>query len=154
MSGSEHSEAPPSPSEEPSKHVPDPVTPPDIHSWSFWKKRLARLLIVGALGLAATQVLPALPEDQTVEFRTKRGLITQLQLTYYERGNEDGEPLLGTRLTLAEPGKHVPHTLRLKSGEYTVVIEALVSSAEGKTHLISQEKFVELSGDKALISLD
>lgn len=125
-----------------------------MHSWAFWKKRLARLLVLGALVLGATQVLPTLPEDQSVEVRSSGAPLRAVHLTYYDKGDTEGDPLVGTQITLAEPGKYVPHSLRLKNGDYTVVVEATLETADGKTRLVRTERSVTLSGRKALISLD
>lgn len=124
----------------------------DPKSWNFWRKRLARGLVVGALGLTAAQILPALPEDQVVLLIAPTGVqLTRAQLTYFSK--EDGEAIAGTELVPTEPAGKLTHLIRLPSSDY--VISLVASAADGTTgdDTYSLTRTVHLSGSTTKIYL-
>ena len=128
------------------------ATAPDPRGWPFWRKRLGRGLIVGALALTAAQILPALPEDQIVRVQAPSGVrLTRATLTYYSQG--DSEPLMGTELVPTAPAPQLTHTLRVPRGDYTVGVKAVGADRDGKEQAFLLTRTVTLEGATATIAL-
>jgi hypothetical protein len=124
----------------------------DPKSWSFWRKRLSRALIVGALGLTAAQLLPALPEDQILLIEPPAGvLLTGAELTYFS--TDDGEALLGTELTPGDPAPHLVHSVRLPNSDYLITVVASGTDAASREQRYTLTRRVALSGSTARVFL-
>ncbi len=131
-----------------------PTSSPSIHSWRFWKKRLARVSIVGGLALLVTQVLPAIPQEQRIEVRAPDGYeLVDVQVAYSEGAS--AEILGGTHIHPPTPARSVVLDLNLRSGSYSMLIAAeLVPLDEPKqTFFLKDSRKIELSGTSRLLHL-
>jgi hypothetical protein len=135
------------------KQAPDSEERPrtlDIRSAQFWRKRILRALLLGALLIAATQLLPNLPQEQRLLFRAPDGkAVTELNFSYFQVGEQ--EPLGGAQLSFPAPIFQIPHGVSLPNGRYRVMVRAV-----GKTpaERWTAEKSLELTGGTAVIALD
>ncbi len=127
-----------------------PPSPPPVSSWTFWRARLARALIIGALGIAATQILPALPRDQNVEVQLREGQLREVRITYLE----DSNALAGAIVRPELSGTRARHTARLQDGAYRISVDAFGEDASGQSRTWHQEKAITLSGERVVIRLD
>lgn len=124
----------------------------DPSNWPFWRKRLGRALIVGTLAVTAAQVLPALPEDQTLLIEPPAGvMLTRAQLTYFSA--EDGEALLGTELTSVRPEPRLTHSVRLPNSDYLVSVVASGADAESREQTYTLTRKIALSGSTTRVYL-
>lgn len=127
--------------------------PPPPTSWAFWRKRLGRALVVGALGLTAAQILPTLPEDQILLIEPPAGAkLTRAQLTYFSA--EDGEVLLGAELTSTGPAARLTHSTRLPNSDYLINVVASGTDADRREQVYTLTRKVALSGSTARVSLE
>lgn len=124
----------------------------DPSSWAFWRRRLARVLVVGGIALFAVQVLVNLPRDQHIVFRAPSGHeLRQLSVTY--RQAADRETLGGTRFELPQPTSHTSHVFRLPEGSYIFSVAAETTDTDGGVHLLQKEETVDLDGGTAHIDV-
>ncbi len=131
---------------------PGEPKPADPKSWKFWRKRLARALIVGALALTVAQILPALPEDQLIQLEPPPGFrLTRAQVTYFSK--DDGEAIAGTELVPAEPAPYLTHLIRLPNSDYVVSIVASGTDESEKVDSYVLTRTVHLSGSTTKIFL-
>lgn len=128
------------------------TTPVDPKSWTFWKARIARALVVGALALGATQILPSLPRDQELEVTVPEGSISKLTLTYLE-SSDSSTALAGATLSVPAPGTKARHTARLQDGEYLLLLEAEGKNPAGKTVTWRERRPITLEGQLVSIPL-
>jgi hypothetical protein len=120
--------------------------------WPFWRTRIARALVIAALALIVTQLLPALPEEQFVRLKPPPGVeLTRATLIYYT--TDGGDPLSGTELVPAAPAPFLTHTLRLPSADYRISIQAVGADSSGAAHRYSETQTVSLSGSVAEVLL-
>lgn len=120
--------------------------------WPFWRKRLARALVVAALALMVAQLLPALPEDQLVRLTPPPGVeLTRAALTYYAK--EGGAPLGGTEIVSSGPSSALTHAVRLPSDDYRISISAVGADGSGVPHHYTATETVTLKGSVAHVSL-
>lgn len=125
---------------------------PNPTGWAFWRKRLARALILGGLAIALAEFLPALPEDQTLHLEPPAGVkLTRAELTYFSP--ESGEALLGTELTSAGTKSGLTHSVRLPNSDYLVNVKASGTDAESREHSFTLTRTVALSGRAARLYL-
>ncbi len=132
------------------KATASPSSPPPVSSWTFWRARLARALIIGALGIAATQILPALPRDQNVEVRLIEGKLREVRITYLE----DSNALAGATVQPEVSGTRARHTARLQDGAYRISVDAFGEDDAGQSRTWHQEKTITLAGERVVIRLD
>jgi len=121
-------------------------------------RRLGAWLVLGVgIALAATQLGPAVPRDQTIVFRLPpaegRGT-TRLDASFTKVGERESHA--GVSLTLEAPRPaRVRHRLRLPNGDYIVALQLTSGATTGpsapeKTET-SRARRVTLSGDETLI---
>jgi hypothetical protein len=140
----------------------DPVKPQTaiVGSAAFWKKRVGRALVVLALALLATQVLPELPADQQIQVVAPEGyLLEQVDISYST--SEGDAPLSGTQLHFSPAAPIALHTARLKNGIYRVALRASALPRQRASNknaeapvLLRHTATVELTGDGARIFLE
>jgi hypothetical protein len=119
-------------------------------SWAFWRKRLGRLLILCTLLVLATQLLPAVPEDQFLEIRAPEGArFSRVEVTYYS----GDDPVAGSQIRPTSPTPKLPHKVRLPSGDYSVAINAEGTFASGEAGSWSARREVSLDGATQAIQL-
>ncbi len=121
-------------------------------SWAFWRKRLARALVLGALVLGATQVLPQLPRDQAILVLAPEGArFTELNLTYFIPG--EPEALGGTSVSFPTSLQRFPHSIRLANGKYSVLVEAKGVSSTGSPLTWTVKRPLTLQGGRTRLQL-
>lgn len=131
---------------------PEGTQTPDLKSWAFWRKRLARLLLAGAFGFAALELLPALPETQMLIIEPPAGAqLRKAKLTYFSA--EDGEALLGTELVPDGAAPLLKHSVELPSAEYLVTIVASGTDSAKREQSYTLTRKVFLSGSTARVFL-
>jgi hypothetical protein len=93
-----------------------------LKTWAYWRPRVARLMLFGGLAWTALQFAPALPKEQTVEFRAAEGSrITELELSWRP---PDGAVSGRTTLRPAEPVERLRHNLNVPNGTYEIEVRA------------------------------
>src|SRR5690606_7978094 len=118
----------------------------------FWRKRLARFLLVGGLALLATQVLPELPREQRVVLQAPRGArIAEAGLTYFREG--ELEAISGVQLHFSQPLAQVPHSLDLPNGPYRLELSVHGVDAEGQPVHWMRSEALRLDSGSAFIQL-
>jgi len=124
--------------------------------YQFWKRRVAHLLLVGGLALAAAQVFGAMPRQQELLFELPEGqTIRRLSATW---ADPEGVQLGGLRLDYPEGRRqNVRHSVQLANGDYEIQIEVELfgprggnGDARSKTNV---ERRVTLRGGETPISL-
>lgn len=124
---------------------------PDLRSVAFWRKRLARVLVVSGLALLVTQGIPKLPKDQPVLISAPSGQpITSLRLDYL---TVDGEAIGGAELTPDRPTSVLNHVLHLPDGTYRFRVHARVISTGSSVISLLEERVVALSGSSVRLQL-
>lgn len=142
----------------PSRHQPG------VGNSAFWKKRIARALLLGAVLFAASWVLPEVPTEQHLEVRAPEGYhLSSLSIAYFAA--DQPEVLSGIQLQLRPPASQAFHDVRLKNGTYRIVVQAIAQgrspdpgasakSPTGASRVLESEEVVPLSGERVRILLD
>ncbi len=121
-----------------------PPPPPDVRSWVFWRKRLTGVLVVSAVALAVTQVLPSLPTDQPILFASPAGHpFETLEIDYR---SPEGVTLGGVEISPPLPASTLAHTLRLPHGSYIFSVRAELRNKGGEAETLVEQHRVELDG--------
>lgn len=122
----------------------------------FWRRRAAHLLLLLGAALVASQLLGAMPREQTLLFSPPPGSqVLSLQAVW---SDEDGDELGGVTLHYPK-GRVSPirHRLELANGEYEIQIDVqFLSEAAGKPGARSKTNLrrrVTLRGGETPISL-
>ena len=118
-----------------------------------WRRTLSRLLLVGGIALALTQVLPSMPHEQSLVFRMKDPSVQRLQATWTPEGEH--EALGGVTLSFGDAApREVRHRVKLPNGRYEIAVD--LQRAEGDSGLSSRSttRRVNLEGEETVISLD
>lgn len=125
-------------------------SPGELGSWAFWKPRLARGLLIGALFVAAAQVFPTLPRDQEVRVQLSQGHLREVRVTYLQ----DSMSLAGATVRPGRGGTHASHTTSLKNGDYKISLDAIGEDVSGKSRTWQLTTTVRLAGKPVVIRLD
>lgn len=124
----------------------------DLSSWVFWRKRLARVLVVAGVAWGAAHLLVTLPQDQNVVFQgPSEHELKRVTVTY--RQAREKEALGGARWVLPRPSNRTSHVFRLPKGQYTFSVSAETTDLDGNTHLLKSAETVQLQGGTTQIAL-
>ena len=88
-----------------------------------WRRHVPRVVLLIGLAVAALELGPTLPHDQTLVFRLASGLqpVKRLEATWTRYGAD--EPTGGVTLRFPdEAPSHVRHRLKVPNGEYVLAI--------------------------------
>lgn len=86
----------------------------------FWKRRWVRLLFIGGMALAASQVLSAMPREQVLVFSRSDRPLSELSASFLDA---DGESVGGIALHFPRGRKRpIRHTVNVPNGEYSIHI--------------------------------
>jgi len=148
-------ELPPPPAAEPPPAGADAAPgPSQAQAWS-WRRLLPKLLLAGAIALALTQLLPALPSDQQLEIDvpTGPGVVHQLELIWSRVG--DASHAGGVRLAvpLTSAGT-IHHTVRAPDGPYDLRLVVQRRLSGGTLTETSHHRRVTLRGGRTRIVLE
>lgn len=129
------------------------TAPPGINSWAFWKRRLARVAIIGGLALLATKVFPALPTDQHVLVVAPTGYkLRDVSLSYADLSS--GQLLGAAQLRPSDANPTtVSHKIRLSNGDYKLIVSSEVNTFDGKPAFLNQIQDTHLDGSTQRIKL-
>lgn len=118
-----------------------------------WRRTLARLLLVGGIALALTQVLPSVPHEQSLIFRLKDPAVQKLEATWTPEGER--EALGGVVLSFGDAApREVRHRVKLPNGRYEIAVDLERAEADSGLSSRSTTRRVNLDGDETVISLD
>ena len=101
-------------------------SPPQPNTWAFWRRRLARGLIVGGLALAVLRLAPEVPREQHVIIEAPPGAnITALNLSW--RSQDDERVVGGVELRPHGETHRLSHLIKVPNGDYTLAVSARVA---------------------------
>src|SRR5690606_28107010 len=96
---------------------------------SLWRRRLARLLLVGGIALAATQLLGGIPKEQELVVRLQTPVaVRTLNATWFDT---EGQEVGGVTLHFPAGRKRtIRHHVELPDGSYEIHVELELLDAE------------------------
>jgi hypothetical protein len=119
-----------------------------------WRGRLARILLVVGIALAATRLLPSVPRDQELVFRVADpASVRRIAASWTAVGQR--EPLGAVTLSFsAGPPARVHHRVSLPNGRYDIAIEIARETDAGALSHTSSTRQVTLEGGETVIPVE
>jgi hypothetical protein len=136
---------------EPAAETPVAEAPPA----PSWRRRVARLLLVAGIALAASQLLGRAPHDQSLEFRLgpERSSVRRIDATWTPTGEREAAGGVTLRFDRGAP-QRVLHRVSLPNGSYELAIEVTRSDRSGGLTHTTTSRRVRLEGGETVIPLE
>lgn len=129
------------------------MSDPNAARGSFWRRFAPRALLLLGLGIAASLLLPSLPQEQVVVFRVGGALpLRRLTVSYTRQG--EAEPRGGATLSYATAPPSVRHTVSLPNGGYVVAVDVVRGQPDGGVRETSYVRRVNLEGGETVLPLE
>jgi hypothetical protein len=120
-----------------------------------WRRRVARLLLVAGIALAASQLLGRAPSEQNLEFRlgAERASVRRIEATWTPAGEREAAGGVTLRFAEGAPAR-VRHRVSLPNGRYELAVEVTRQERGSGERQTTTSRQVTLEGGETLISLE